>query len=139
ACFKKPSSGILTPASPWTGSIRKPAVFSLIASFKAFTSPNGITFIPGNIGPKPLLLSASDDSETGIIVRPWTLSAQAMLSALLSSTPLASYAQRLGVFMAVSPASAPALIGSAMSLLVTLQIFSYHGPRWSLSHALDVN
>src|SRR5690625_2392198 len=53
ASFRKPSGGMTIPASPWIGSNRKPAVFSLIAAFNASISPYGITLIPGSNGPNP--------------------------------------------------------------------------------------
>src|SRR5699024_6501059 len=94
--------------------------------------------MPGSMGPNPRLYSASDDKETAVIVLPWKLPSQAMISALSSATPFTSYAQRLAALIAVSTASAPVFIGSALSLFVSLQIFSYHGPSWSLCNALEV-
>src|SRR5690625_217080 len=130
---------MLTPASPWIGSNKKPAVFSFIAAFNASTSPNGMTLNPGSKGPNPRLLLSSEDKLMAAIVLPWKLSTQAMISAWSSCTPLTSYAQRLAVLIAVSTASAPVFIGRAIFLFVSVQIFSYQGPSWSLWNALDVN
>src|SRR5690625_5904600 len=82
---------MLTPASPWIGSNKKPAVFSFIAAFNASTSPNGMTLNPGSKGPNPRLLLSSEDKLMAAIVLPWKLSTQAMISAWSSCTPLTSY------------------------------------------------
>src|SRR5690606_34482222 len=93
----------------------------------------------GSIGPNPLRYSGSDDRETAVIVRPWKFPLHAMISALFSSTPLTSYAQRRAALKAVSTASAPVFIGNAISLPEILQIISYHGASISLWNAREVN
>ena len=80
----------MTPASPWIGSTRKATVFGVIAFSKASASPNGTTTKPGANGPKPPRASGSVEKPTMPMVRPWKLSAQTMISAWPSGTPLTS-------------------------------------------------
>ncbi|MNT91732.1 hypothetical protein D3C72_2328810 [compost metagenome] len=81
---------MMTPASPWIGSISAPTVFSLIAASKASASPKGTVRKPGVKGPKPPRASGSVEKETMLSVRPWKLPEQTMISALPSATPLVS-------------------------------------------------
>ena len=81
---------MITPASPWIGSTRKPTVLGVMAASSASASPNGITLKPGANGPKPPRDCGSVEKPTMARVRPWKLSAQTMISAWPSGTPLTS-------------------------------------------------
>ena len=81
---------MITPASPWIGSTRKPTVFGPIAASKASASPKGTVTNPGVNGPKLSCASGSVEKETIDSVRPWKLSAQTMISACPSGTPFTS-------------------------------------------------
>ena len=76
------------PASPCTGSTRKAQVFGVIAAASASASPNGITLKPGVKGPKPSLYCGSVLKPTMVVVLPWKLSEQTMISALSCGIPL---------------------------------------------------
>src|ERR1019366_9350726 len=73
------------------GSTRKAQVCGVMASARACTSPKGITLKPGVNGPKPSRYCASVEKLTWVIVRPWKLLAQTMISALPSGMPLILY------------------------------------------------
>ena len=59
------------PPSPWTGSTRKPAVFSSIAASAASRSSNSTTLKPGSSGAKPSRIFAWLVALIVAIVRPW--------------------------------------------------------------------
>ena len=76
------------PASPWIGSTRNAAVLGVMAASRAAASPKGITVNPGVIGPKPSRYCSSVEKLTIVVVRPWKLSAQTMISAWSFGMPL---------------------------------------------------
>ena len=70
------------------GSTRKATVFSVMASSRACASPKSMTLKPGVNGPNPVVETGSVENETMVMVRPWKLLRQTMISALFSGTPL---------------------------------------------------
>jgi len=90
-------------------------VFGVIAPATAAASPYGTTRKPGVKGANPSRYCASVEKLTMVTVRPWKLLAQTMISACPSGIPLAVYPHFLAALTAVSTASAPEFIGSAMS------------------------
>jgi hypothetical protein len=85
---RKPAGGTTIPASPWIGSTRKAHVFGVMASMTALASPYGTILKPGVNGPNPSRYCPSVEKETIVIVRPWKLFEQAMISAWPSGMPL---------------------------------------------------
>ena len=67
-----------------------------------------------------------------VVVRPWKLFSQTMISAFPSGTPFTLYPHFRTILMAVSTASAPVFIGSAFSKPVTSHNIFRNGPIWSL-------
>ncbi len=62
-------------------------VFGVIACSSAVASLYGIIVNPGVNGPNPSLYSFSDENPTMVVVRPWKLLSQTMISALPAGTP----------------------------------------------------
>ncbi len=58
----------------------------VIAFSSACTSPYGIIRKPPSYGPKSSLYCGSDDIPTMVVVRPWKLFSQTMISALGRAT-----------------------------------------------------
>ena len=58
-----------------------------------------------------------------VVVRPWKLFSQTMISAWSCGMPLRVYPQRRAALMAVSTASAPVFIGSTISMPHSLRQF----------------
>ena len=71
-----------------------------------------MTLKPGVKGPKPSLYWSSVEKPTMVVVRPWKLSAQTMISALSFVMPLTFSPHLRAALMAVSTASAPEFMGS---------------------------
>ena len=81
ARLRYPAGGMMMPASPWMGSTRNAAVFGVMAASSAAASPKGMTLNPGVSGPNPSLYWAALEKLMRLIVRPWKLPWQAMISA----------------------------------------------------------
>src|SRR3989339_751729 len=94
---------------------------------------------PGANGPKPFFESGSDEKLMIVVVRPWKLFSQTMISPLSSGMPLLMWAHLLASFMDVSTASAPVFIGRAISSPDNSQSFFRNGPILSFENALDVS
>ena len=77
---------------------------------------------PGANGPKPARDASSVLNPTMVIVRPWKLPSQTMISASFSGTPLTSYPHLRTTLIAVSTASAPLFMGKTLCELVNAQI-----------------
>ncbi len=69
---------------------------------------------PGVKGPKPSLYCSSVLKPTMVVVRPWKLSAQTMISAWSLAMPLTFSPHLRAALMAVSTASAPEFMGSTL-------------------------
>ncbi len=67
-----------------------------------------------------------------VVVRPWKLPVQTMISAWSAGIPFDSYPQRRAALTAVSTASAPVFIGNAMSCPVSSQASFRKGPSLSV-------
>src|SRR5512134_2627666 len=80
--LRYPSGGIRIPASHWMGSMSTAQVFGVTAEAIASISPNGTEMNPGVNGPKPSLYAFSEENPTIVVVRPWKLLLQTMISAL---------------------------------------------------------
>ncbi len=70
-----------------------------------------------------------------VMVRPWKLLEQTMISAWSGSTPLRSYPHLRATLMAVSTASAPVFIGSTASCRDSRARSAQKRPSWSLWNA----
>ena len=81
---------MITPASPWIGSMRTATVVSSIASRIAAASPYGTTRKPGVNGPKNRRAVSSVEKLTIVVVRPWKLPSITTMVAWSSGTPLTS-------------------------------------------------
>jgi hypothetical protein len=81
---------MMTPASPWIGSISTATVLAFITRSSAAASPNGTIRNPGANGPKPSRAEGSVEKPTMPSVRPWKLFSQTMISAAPSGTPFTS-------------------------------------------------
>ena len=75
------------PPSPWIGSTRNAAVLGVIALTSASASPNGMILNPGVAGPKNSLYCGVDEKLTIVVVRPWKLPEQTMISAWSLAMP----------------------------------------------------
>ena len=115
---RNPGGGIWMPASPWIGSTTNAHVFGEIAFSSASRSPYGITTKPGVSGLKPSLYCASVDADTIVIVRPWKLFLQTMISCRPTGIPFTFSPHLRAALNAVSTASAPEFIGRATSIPV---------------------
>ena len=114
-------------------------MFGPIAARSAPTSPYGIRVKPGVNGPKPSRYWSSDENPTIVVVRPWKLSSQTMISAFPSGTPRTSYPHFRTILIPVSTASAPVFIGSAASNPDASQSSRRNGPIRSLWKAREVS
>ncbi len=126
------------PASPWIGSTSIPMVFGPMAFSNALMSLYGMVTNPGVNGPKPLLESGSLEKPTIVVVLPWKLFSQTMISPSSSGISLTWWAYLRASLIDVSTASAPVFIGSAISMPLILQSFFRNGPILSFENALEV-
>ena len=110
----------MMPASPWIGSTRKAQVLGVILSRSAWASPKATRPKPAGNGPKPWRYWASDEKPTMEIVRPWKLFSATRISVCPEGIHLTVSPHLRAAFSAVSTASAPEFIGSAISKPVSL-------------------
>ena len=83
--------GMMTPASPWIGSTRKATVLGVIAASSAVGVAEGDDREAGRERAEAARATrGSVEKPTMATVRPWKLSAQTMISAWPSGTPLTS-------------------------------------------------
>jgi hypothetical protein len=80
--------GTTPPASPWIGSSRTAAEFSVIPARSASMSPYGTTLKPGVNGPNSWRALESVENEMMVVVRPWKFAPATTISAAPSGTPL---------------------------------------------------
>ena len=74
-----------------------------------------------------------------VVVRPWKLFSQTMISAWSCGMPLRVYPQRRTALMAVSTASAPVFIGSTISMPQSCASSATKRGNWSLRKAREVS
>ena len=105
------------------------------AASSASASPYGTTSKPGVSGPKFRLDPSSVEKLMIVIVRPWKFPPATTTFARSGATPLTSYPHLRAVLIAVSTASAPEFMSSAMSMPHSSVRSRRNGPIWSLWNA----
>ena len=81
---------MITPASPWIGSTRKPTVLRRDRGFQGVGIAERHHLEAGREGAEAGARRGSVEKPTIGMVRPWKLSAQTMISAWFLGTPLTS-------------------------------------------------
>eukprot|EP01139_Manchomonas_bermudensis_P000707 Amastigsp_a765_530.p4 type:complete len:186 gc:universal Amastigsp_a765_530:938-381(-) len=140
AALRYPSSGMITPASPWIGSRMKHASsLACVSSWRSSPARSlKLTLMwPPWCGAKPCVTSGSHESEMHAVVRPWKQPQHESTRALPYGTPLTSYAHFLAILSAVSTPSAPVFIGSTRSYPNVRVIFSAKSGNLSLKNARE--